>query len=70
MPDVSIAHRERRMAMKIFFAESRRIPVLALYYRGAIQPISAMIAGNHAITTIIYDSIDHLRSLLRSELDP
>lgn len=34
------------------------------------EPISAMIAGNRAITTIIYDSIDHLRSLLRNELVP
>ncbi|MBP1753344.1 MAG: nucleoside 2-deoxyribosyltransferase superfamily protein [Geobacteraceae bacterium] len=55
---------------EIAYAESRGIPVLALYYRGATHPISAMIAGNRSITTIIYDSIDHLISLLRNELDP
>lgn len=53
---------------EIGFAESRGIPVFALYHLGSPHPLSAMIAGNRAITTICYETPDELRILLQERL--
>jgi 2'-deoxynucleoside 5'-phosphate N-hydrolase len=55
---------------EIAYAEARGIPVLALYHSGAPRPLSAMIAGNPAICTICYDSLEQLDRLLQQEFPP
>lgn len=53
---------------EIAYAEILDKPVLALYCLDAEKTISAMVSGNANITTLEYESLDHLWSLLHEEL--
>jgi hypothetical protein len=53
---------------EIGYAESRDIPVLALYHRGAEHRISAMVAGNRRITTLRYDTLEELEKTLKKAI--
>lgn len=53
---------------EIAYAEAFNKPILALYYSGAENAMSAMISGNPRITTIEYESLSDLWPLLKDEL--
>ena len=45
-------------------AEAKQIPVLALFYRDAGRPLSAMIRGNPWVRTMTYASTDEARQCI------
>ena len=53
---------------EIAYAEALGKPILALYCLDAEKTISAMISGNPHITTLEYQSLDHLWPRLHEEL--